>query len=152
MAIRAGMAPDQPDNVVQPFYRMRMALVGTEAYFAQNGKPETEDDLKGHRFVAPDNMDTRAPFYRWLYDRVDANSMVFRMTEEVQIAEAVLAGAGLGFVPHQQLALDSRLVEIIPSEDAWTAQLWIVTHVDLHRTTKVQTFLNFLKSAAKEWN
>jgi hypothetical protein len=27
----------------------------------------------------------------------------------------------------------------------------LVTHVDLHRTTKVQAFLNFLKEHSKEW-
>jgi hypothetical protein len=29
--------------------------------------------------------------------------------------------------------------------------LRIVTHVDLHRTRKVQAFLTHLKDAAKEW-
>jgi hypothetical protein len=29
--------------------------------------------------------------------------------------------------------------------------LWIVTHVDLHRTRKVQAFLGHLKEAAKGW-
>ncbi len=152
IAIRAGTAPEQPDNVVQPFYRMRMALVGTDQYFTRYGKPADVTDLKNHRFVAPDSAETRAPYYRWLYDRIDADAMTFRMTEDVQIAEAVLAGAGLGFVPHQQLALDDRLVEVIAPEDAWTAQLWMVTHVDLHRTAKVQAFLAYLKAAAKDWS
>ena len=30
--------------------------------------------------------------------------------------------------------------------------LWLVTHVDLHRTTKVQAFLRFLKDRAKGWS
>jgi hypothetical protein len=33
----------------------------------------------------------------------------------------------------------------------WDASLWIVTHVDLHRTRKVQAFLGELKEAAKTW-
>jgi len=33
----------------------------------------------------------------------------------------------------------------------WEAPLWIVTHVDLHRTVKVQAFLAHLKHAAAGW-
>ena len=33
----------------------------------------------------------------------------------------------------------------------WEAPLWIVTHVDLHRTLKVQSFLAHLKRAAADW-
>ena len=43
------------------------------------------------------------------------------------------------------------IVEICPPRDEWSAPFWLVTHVDLHRTTKVQTFLKFLKEEAKEW-
>ena len=27
----------------------------------------------------------------------------------------------------------------------WESRLWLVTHMDLHRTTKVQAFLRYLK-------
>jgi hypothetical protein len=30
--------------------------------------------------------------------------------------------------------------------------LWLVTHVDLHRTTKVQALLRFLKQEASGWS
>jgi len=41
------------------------------------------------------------------------------------------------------------LTEVIPSLDEWSAPLWLVTHVDLHRTTKVQAFLRFIKDQMK---
>ncbi|MGI9389373.1 MAG: LysR family transcriptional regulator, partial [Boseongicola sp.] len=36
-------------------------------------------------------------------------------------------------------------------QETWTSPLWLVTHVDLHRTTKVQAFLKYLKEDAKSW-
>ncbi len=33
----------------------------------------------------------------------------------------------------------------------WEARLWLVTHVDLHRTSKVQSFVSFLKEATRDW-
>ena len=37
----------------------------------------------------------------------------------------------------------------MPLVQDWRVPLWIVTHVDLHRTTKVQAFLTFLKARMK---
>jgi DNA-binding transcriptional LysR family regulator len=44
-----------------------------------------------------------------------------------------------------------KLIEVFPHQDDWSAPLWLVTHVDLHRTHKVQAFLNFLKEQSKTW-
>ena len=65
--------------------------------------------------------------------------------------DAVLAGAGIGFVTTWEMKHYPELVEVIPSQDDWSGPLWLVTHVDLHRTTKVQAFLAFLKKEAESW-
>jgi DNA-binding transcriptional LysR family regulator len=44
------------------------------------------------------------------------------------------------------------LVEVMPPRPEWEASLWLVTHVDLHRTLKVQALLSHLKEAAKAWD
>lgn len=151
VAIRAGSAPDQPDNVVQPMKAQRMVLAGSQRYVAAHGMPVDEDDLKNHRFVGPDDLDNRAPFYRWLLARVPPDCLTFRVTQQINIPDAVSAGAGLGFITMQELAARPDLVEVYPNEEIWNANLWIVTHVDLHRTAKVQAFLTFLKAAIKKW-
>ncbi len=52
VAIRAGAVPSEPDNVVQPFVRMRNALYASSAYVAEMGRPATEADFAGHRFLS----------------------------------------------------------------------------------------------------
>ena len=37
----------------------------------------------------------------------------------------------------------------MPTLPEWEVPLWLVTHVDLHRTTKVQAFLQHIKEASK---
>jgi len=44
------------------------------------------------------------------------------------------------------------LTEVLAPRDDWSAPLWLVTHMDLHRTTKVQAFLSFLKDQAAQWD
>ena len=40
----------------------------------------------------------------------------------------------------------------MPPRPEWEAPLWLVTHVDLHRTPKVRAFLAHIKEAAKGWD
>ncbi|WP_296429450.1 LysR family transcriptional regulator [Yoonia sp.] len=150
VAIRAGTMPEEPDNVVQPFMVQKMALVASENYVARHGMPAHEDDLKNHFFVGHDNAQSRAPFARWLRDLVPDEAFVFRTTDNRNMQDAILAGAGIGFVTSQELARNPALTEVIANREEWSAPLWIVTHVDLHRTTKVQTFLRFLKESIKQ--
>ncbi len=149
VAIRAGAMPQEPDNVVQPFMSQRISLVASDAYIARQGLPKDEADLVNHSFVVFDNDKSRAPFETWLRERVSDNRLIYRATDNRNMLDAILAGAGIGFVIGQELARP-ELTEVIPSEDDWTAPLWLVTHVDLHRTSKVQAFLTFLKAHMKD--
>ncbi len=152
VAIRAGAAPEEPDNVVQPLVRLRTGLYAAPAYAARHGLPEGESDLPRHRFVGSDNANSRAPFLRWLRERVPAGAITYRTTEPAAMESAIVAGAGLGFLSVTQAARHPDLIEVLPPRPEWDAPLWIVTHVDLHRTRKVQAFLAALKDAAKGWH
>lgn len=151
VAIRAGQIPEQPDNVVQPFMRLRVALYASRDYVARHGLPDGEGDFAGHRFVGTDDAANRAPFNKWLREIVPARQIVFRTMDTHALEAAVRAGAGIGFFPLHEGEADDNLVRVMETRDEWSAPLWLVTHVDLHRTTKVQTFLAFLKARAKDW-
>ncbi len=152
VAIRAGSAPDQPDNVVQPFGKLEIGLYASREYVARKGKPADETDLDGHEFVGGDSENSRAPFNAWLRNTVAKDQIVFRLADNIMFRDAILAGAGIGFMSKWDADRCDGLVEIFPPRDEWSAPFWLVTHVDLHRTTKVQTFLRFLKEEAKGWH
>ncbi len=145
VAIRAGAPPDQPDNVVQKFVSEKIALYGAKAYVREAGLPRGEADLARHRFVGYNMKDTRAPYDRWLHENLPESAITFRVSDHRTLLDAVLAGAGLGFLTTAQAERHPELVEILPPRPEWASQLWLVTHVDLHRTVKVQGFLKFLK-------
>ena len=150
VAIRAGVMPEEPDNVVQPYMQQHMSLVASDAYIGRHGLPTGEDDLKNHYFVGNDDENSRSPFARWLRGVVPPEAYVFRATDDRVMHDAIKAGAGIGFVPVAEAKAAEYLTEVIARRDEWAAPLWLVTHVDLHRTTKVQTFLKFLKDRVKQ--
>lgn len=152
VAIRAGSAPDQPDNVVQPFGRIESALYASEAYIARKGCPADDSDFAGHDFVGLDNENSPAPFNVWLRNHVPASSIVYRTSQSSTARDAVKSGAGIGFLSTWEARREPTLTQVIPPRDDWAARLWLVTHVDLHRTTKVQNFLKHLKADAKDWD
>lgn len=151
VAIRAGNGPEEPDNVVQPLTRMMAALYASRAYVDRHGRPASEAEFAGHRFVCTDAEVTRAPFHRWLRATVHPDQIAYAATEATALEQAVRQGAGIGFMMSFRASEDPDLVEILPARAEWESQLRIVTHVDLHRTRKVQAFLAHLKDAAKDW-
>ena len=151
VAIRAGNGPEEPDNVVQPLTRMKAGLYAARSYVDRFGKPASEADFDGHRFVCTDSEVTRAPFHRWLRATVHPDQITYAATEVAALEQAVRSGAGIGFLMTLRAAGDPDLLEILPPRPEWESSLRIVTHVDLHRTKKVQAFLTHLKDAAKDW-
>ncbi len=151
VAIRAGSAPDQPDNVVQPFVKLRMGLYATKTYVQSHGMPDPANLFEAHQFIGHDNEKSRAPFAQWMRANVPPNSIVFRSDDDRSLEVAVMEGLGVGFLPVWKASRSADLVQVLPSDDSWSAPLWLVTHVDLHRTTKVQSFLRFLKTQAQGW-
>lgn len=151
VAIRAGAAPQEPDNVVQPLLTMQNGLYAARSYVEKHGLPTSESDLANHHFIGPESPESRAPFYRWLREKVPVETISFRITEPAANLEALKAGLGIGFCNTHFAKENQDLVEVMPARPEWAAPLWIVTHVDLHRTLKVQSFLAHLKRAATEW-
>ncbi len=151
VAIRAGSAPDQPDNVAQPFCTQMGALYGSRDYVERHGAHVDETDFAGHRFVCHDDETARSPYDRWIRAHVPGDQISFRASEQRILQDAVRAGAGLGFVPIWDARDDANLVPVMAPREEWRSSIWLVTHVDLHRTVKVQTFTAFLKKAAARW-
>ncbi|WP_099827053.1 LysR family transcriptional regulator [Oceaniglobus indicus] len=151
VAVRAGPAPKDPDNVVQPFLDEPVAIYASQGYLAAMGRPDGDTDLARHRFCASDDNDSRAPFNRWLRRTVPADRITFRSTDSDIVTAAVRAGAGMGFLSVFEAAEMPDLVQMVAPRGEWASPLWLVTHVDLHRTVKVQAALAFLKAEAKRW-
>ncbi|WP_095588681.1 LysR family transcriptional regulator [Actibacterium ureilyticum] len=151
VAIRAGNAPDEPDNVVQALYTQQSGLYAHRDYIAAHGMPDTEAKLAEHRFIGPTEETHRAKFYRWLFQNLPHQAITFRTSEIRTAMDALKAGAGIGFMPLWAVRDLPELVQVRPPIAEWDAELWLVTHVDLHRTAKVQAFTHTLKEAAKDW-
>ena len=148
MAVRTGptSVSEEPDNVLQPLTQFTIGLFASPGYLERNGVPETVAALKDHCFVALDdaNQANSARLYKhWLNELAPEARIVFRSTNLSCVDEAILQGIGLGFFPTFE-GEACGLVRVLPQEFR-EGQLNLVTHVDLHRTERVQQLLGALK-------
>lgn len=148
VALRAGPQPDDPDNVVQYLFTLNFALYGSREYFERFGMPETIDDLHRHILIAQTGPEARAPYSLWLEKHFGEDLPVRVLGLEANDS-LIRSGAGLGFLMPWQAGDD--LIECFPSRPEWQAPIWLVTHVDQHRTQKVQLFAALLKERTAEW-
>jgi DNA-binding transcriptional LysR family regulator len=145
VAIRSGPKPEQPDNIVQPFLNLRFALYAHESYVSKHGIPNSVSDFDGHRFVCWELNNSVFPFTTWLGKNVPTESKVLVTANQGVAEQSVLIGMGIGLYPEPYARHLSDLIEVLPSQPDWFVPLWLVTHVDLHRTLKVQALLKILK-------
>jgi DNA-binding transcriptional LysR family regulator len=145
VAIRAGPKPEVPDYVARLFRRLRFGLYASRGYVERAGYPDPHR-LDEHRFVGSVALPRPVPYADWMSANVPPDALALHTTDQQVLHSAVCAGLGLGFLAEHDACVRGDLVEVIPPGDAWSTALWTVTHVDLHRTTKVHAFLAHLKA------
>lgn len=147
VAVRAGNRPTEPDNVVQPLRTLKIALYASPAYAARHGLPKTDADLADHLIVAEEGDDARAPHLRWLAGLPFKVRYAFRSNETTECRVAVAEGMGLGFLYGGFVTPD--LIQVFPPREEWDAPVWLVTHVDMHRSPKVQAAVAAIKEVMR---
>jgi len=144
VAFRAGPKPDTPDYIVKLFRRIRFGIYASRGYISRRGQP-TLDDLTQHGFVGSLDQSSRLPFTHWIETHVGTEKVSLETEDPLVVHSAVKDGIGLGFVAEHEASGDSNLVEILPPSQDWSVPIWVVTHVDLHRTEKVQQFIEYIR-------
>lgn len=146
IALRAGARPDHPDYVVSDFGGIVFNLYAHDIYIARQGFPDNPNDMTGHNFVLPVFPNERLPFGSWITKHIRPEMVALSSQDIWVTGEAISAGIGMGFVSEREAQSRGNLHEILPPNPDWAVQAWIVTHVDLHRTEKVQAMLECIKA------
>lgn len=146
IALRAGARPEHPDYVVTHFKKTRLNLYAHESYIRRRGLPRGPDDLDGHEFVLHAEGVQRMPFARWASENVPA-SQIAASSQHIGVNfQLVQSGLGMGFLSDSDVADRTDLHPVLPANEDWHVDLWLVTHVDLHRTKKVQAMLRHIRA------
>ena len=149
IAVRAGPKPNSPDDVVRPFFNLHSTLFAHRRYIEKYGFPTSIDDFSNHRFISHEKA-SQFPFFKWLEAHVEESNIVLRSQSQRVLMESVLMGFGIGFMPLFQAHMNPELQQIVPPQQDWFVPLWLVTHVDIHKTAKVQAISKALCGVVDE--
>lgn len=147
VALRAGTKPEHDDYVIQELEQVDFGLYAHDRYARRRGLPRTAADLATHDFIGIPNRRNDSLVEAWLSRIAPEDRVVLRTSDVRTTQDAILAGAAIGFLPADMARRDPGLNQVLPSQPDWFIQLWLVTHVDLHRTDKVQAMLKCIKDA-----
>ncbi|MTH33306.1 LysR family transcriptional regulator [Paracoccus limosus] len=145
IALRAGPRPTGLDHVVSRAFDWTHALFAAPEYIQKHGQPRHLDELAQHRFVGGEDSFARVPFNLWLDSRVPEDAFALRTPQSGAAYRAIRDGLGIGFLG--RATAWPKMVELFPDFDPpeWRVAVWMVTHVDLHRSPKVQSLTRFIQ-------
>ena len=123
---------------------MSINLYAHQSYIHRRGRPKHTDELAGHEFVVSPAASLRAPFIVWLSERITPEQVSLATQNHRLREEAIFAGLGIGFMSSFAVKGRHDMVRIFPPQDECAFPLWLVTHVDFHRTAKAQAMLDQL--------
>ena len=121
--IRLGESMDKDMIAVRIGPDMRMAMVGSPAYFAANPAPETPHELQNHRCINM-RLPTAGGLYHWEFER---EGKPFRVRVDGQLTfnllperiDAALSGFGIACVPENAVQHYVKSGELIQVLQEW---------------------------------
>jgi len=148
LAIRAGMKPTEPDNVVMHLMPLQFGLYAHNNYINEMGTIQSVSDHSRHKYVVETNIPIM-PIRKWFDDNVTMENVCFRSSDHLSLEKAVIDGIGIGLFPTFIASENNDLELVMPLIDEWKTDLWIVTHIDISRTAKVKACADLIKKQAK---
>jgi DNA-binding transcriptional LysR family regulator len=149
ISVRFGAQPQNPDYVVQHVCTLEMAFYASPTYVARNGIPTSPADYGMHFFAGPLSDGPSPAVLQWLRTTVPSDRILLASSAPEITTRAVYAGLAIGALPAQTVPAHAGMVEIVAPRREWDMNVWLVTHVDLHRTATIQACLQIIKKVLK---
>ncbi len=142
VAIRPSAQP--PDTLVcKRIARLGFSIYGSPAYLAEN----PASSLGAHRWIGPDVLIAESPPARWMRDNIPESAQVMAADSFLAMRDCAERGLGLALMPccvGDGLSRLRRVSGLVPEIDT---SLWILTHHDLLRATRIRVFTDYMLKA-----
>lgn len=142
--------PTRGNLKVRRVGHMTYSVYGRRDYIDRHPYREGEP-LGGRHFITWDDSHAYMPAAAWL-TREHPGCKIALVTSSLptQIA-AVRAGLGLAVIP-DFLTVKDDFVRVIPSDQMFSAEVWLVTHADLVASARVRAVADFLSEQVMRAN
>ncbi|MGH1348721.1 MAG: LysR family transcriptional regulator [Nannocystales bacterium] len=144
LAVRPGPHPGQDDVIATEAARLGSGFFASKRYLQRCGKPASRRRLQCHEFVSVDSSLSSLSYAKFLTDHFPEASIVYRSNTLLALAAAVEAGIGIGLLPCFLFAGRQDVERLFAPVPELQTPLWLLVHVDLRRTARVQALKEHL--------
>ncbi|MEE9139550.1 MAG: LysR family transcriptional regulator [Alphaproteobacteria bacterium] len=142
--------PRQPELIQRRLLTVRFYVYASKGYLKKFGRPETPEDLDGHRLVIYEEAISRPPLpnARWLLEEgADADAPrrpALTLNTVYGVFRAVQGGLGIATLPDYLGETDHNLVRILPSLEGRSVEAYFVYPKGLRTAKRIAVFRDFL--------
>jgi Transcriptional regulator len=140
--------PQQAELIRRPLFDIAMRFYASESYIAENGAPESAEDLRAHRMIGySPNAQQPTPVGWWLNAQLSAAARTtLLMNNYFAILQAVESGLGVAALP-DYLAVDHPTLRLVaPSLHSPSFTVYFAYPEELRRSRRVEAFRDFVFS------
>ncbi|NYH12501.1 LysR family transcriptional regulator [Pseudomonas moraviensis] len=135
--------PTEASVVARKVGDLHVGLYATPELLAEQGVPETSEDLRRFSLIGPDRHAGEIEFLRERGFDCSAEHTAIRTDDHLAQWAALRAGLGIG-VSSRQLAERHGLVRVLPGDVDFTVDVWIAMHQDMRRVQRVSAVFDGL--------
>lgn len=137
-------SPSPPDTLVcKRIALLAFAVYGSPAYLAEN----PASALAAHRWIGIDTLLSRTPAAQWLRDTVPESAVGIAADSFLAMRECAEQGLGLALLPCGVGDLSTKLRRVCRVTPEIDTSLWLLTHHDLLRATRIRLFTDYMFKA-----
>ena len=126
-----------------------LGLYGGAEYLACKGSPETESDLRQHRFLGYIDELVFAPELDYFEAALPGLQPTIRISNVITQMAATCAGAGLCILPCFMADRRPDLVRILPRSISIIRSYWLLTHSDMLGLKRIKIASDFITSVVR---
>ena len=145
VAIRITNNP--PENLVgRKVAKFDFAVYGSKKLIDRMGP---DAGLKDYPWVVPDELTYPILIREWMEKNIGEQKIVARMGSPSVMTRAVAEGLGIGHLGLVSAESDPQLVRLSPVEKISGIDIWLLSHPDVRRSTRIRAFFDFMADEIK---
>ena len=144
IAVRASAQPP-PNLVGRKVGRIDFAVFAAESYLELCEPIESAEDLSKHHIVILDESFGHLAVKQWMDRQITEDTNVTKVNGMLPLIELCEAGLGLAALPRFAISSGcSDLKEVMPIPESLELDLWVLTHRDLTKSSRIRITTEFL--------
>jgi len=138
--------PSQADLIRRKLMTVNMRLYATPEYLAENGTPETIEDLSEHRLICQRVTSTQVSAGAQLVQELLSHDIPSLLTVNNYFGalQAVLAGLGIGVLPDYVIQDFPTIQRVLPDVESNEIPVFLAFPEELRQSKRIAAFRDFV--------